>query len=216
MNDIGANVLCFLRPFRMSDSITRHPFMKLLRSLTLVSLLSLALSGARATTVIPPTFDELVTKAETIFEGTVTGSRSEWTGEGSNRHIVTYVTFKIEDAIKGAPGSDYTLRMFGGTVDGQTMEVSDAPRFKVGDRDILFVENNGTQFIPLVGIMHGRFHVQTDPNGVTEKIAKDSGAMVADVAKLGQDEAAAVTGTALTKAQFKAAIRQKLAEKAAK
>ncbi len=193
-----------------------NSFMKLLRSLTLVSLVSLALSVARATTVIPPTFDELVTKAEMIFEGTVTGSRSEWTGEGSNRHIVTYISFKIEDAIKGAPGSDYTIQMFGGTVDGETMEVSDAPRFKVGDRDILFVENNGTQFIPLVGIMHGRFHVQADANGADEKIAKDNGAAVANVAKLGQDEAAAVTGAALTKAQFKTAIRQKLAEKAAK
>jgi hypothetical protein len=190
--------------------------MKLSRSLILLSLIALALPAARATTVIPPTFDELVTKAEMIFEGTVTGSRSEWTGEGANRHIVTYVSFKIEDAIKGAPGSNYTLRMMGGTVDGQTMEVSDAPRFKVGDRDILFVENNGTQFIPLVGIMHGRFHVQPDENGANEKIAKDNGAMVADVAKLGQDEVAAVTGTALSKAQFKAAIRQKLAEKAAK
>jgi hypothetical protein len=190
--------------------------MKLLRSLIFLCVVSLTLPAARATTVIPPTFDELVTKAEMIFEGTVTGSRSEWTGEGSDRHIVTYVSFKIEDAIKGAPGSDYTIRMFGGTVDGHTMEVTDAPRFKVGDRDILFVENNGTQFIPLVGIMHGRFHVQADENSANEKITKDNGAAVANVSKLGQDEAAAVTGTALSKAQFKAAIRQKLAEKAAK
>jgi hypothetical protein len=190
--------------------------MKLLRSLILLSLFSLALPSARATTVIPPTFDELVTKAETIFEGTVTGLRSEYTGEGTNRHIVTYVSFKVEDAIKGTTGADYTIRMFGGTVDGRTVEVTDAPRFKVGDRDILFVENNGTQFIPLVGIMHGRFHVQADENGGNEKIAKDNGATVANLSKLGQDEAGAVTGTALSKAQFKAAIRQKLAEKAAK
>src|SRR6478735_11791198 len=147
--------------------------MKLLRSLILLSLVALVLPVARATTVIPPTFDELVTRAETIFEGTVTGMRSEWTGEGANRHIVTYVTFKIEDAIKGKVGADYTIRMFGGTVDGQTIEVTDAPKFKVGDRDILFVENNGSQFIPLVGIMHGRFHVQADANGANEKIAKD-------------------------------------------
>jgi len=190
--------------------------MKLLRSLIVLSFVSLTLASARATTVIPPTFDELVTRAETIFEGTVTGLRSEWTGEGSNRHIVTYVSFKVEDAIKGATGADYTIRMFGGTVDGHTMEVSDAPRFKVGDRDILFVENNGTQFIPLVGIMHGRFHVQVDATGANEKIAKDNGATVADAAKLGQDEVAAVTGAAMSKADFKAAIRQKLAEKAAK
>jgi hypothetical protein len=190
--------------------------MKLFRSLFFASLLTLFLSAARATTVIPPTFDELVTKADTIFEGTVTGSRSEWTGEGTNRHIVTYVTFKVEDAIKGGAGAEYTIRMFGGTVDGQTMEVTDAPRFKVGDRDILFVENNGTQFIPLVGIMHGRFHVQADDKGASDTIAKDNGARLANVAKLGQDEVAAVTGKTMTKAEFKAAIKQKLAEKAAK
>lgn len=190
--------------------------MKLLRSLFFLSGLLLAVPAARATTVIPPTFDELVTEAENIFEGTVTALHSEWAGEGKDRHIVTFVTFKIEDAIKGALGADYTIRMFGGTVDGQTIEVTDAPRFKMGDRDILFVQHNGTQFIPLVGIMHGRFHVQPDANGANEKIAKDNGATVADVAKLGQDERAAVTGTALTKAEFKAAIRQKMAEKAVK
>jgi hypothetical protein len=190
--------------------------MKLFRSLLFLCLLALPLTALRATTVIPPTFDQLVTDADTIFEGTVTGIRSEWTGEGADRHIVTYVTFKIEDAIKGALGAEYTIRMFGGTVDGRTVEVTDAPRFKVDDRDILFVTNNGTQFIPLVGIMHGRFHVQRDENGAGEKVAKDNGATVANVAKLGQDEHAAVTGTALSKAEFKAAIRQKLAEKANK
>ncbi len=190
--------------------------MKLLRVLLILSCLALALPAARATTVIPPTFDQLVTNAEMIFEGTVTTMRSEWTGQGSERHIVTYVTFKIEDAIKGALGAEYTIRMFGGTVDGQTMEVTDAPRFKAGDRDILFVEHNGTQFIPLVGIMHGRFHVQSDATGANEKIAKDNGAPVANVSKLGQDENAAVSGTALSKAEFKAAIRQKMAEKATK
>lgn len=190
--------------------------MKLFRSLVLLGALALCVPGLRATTVIPPTFDQLVTEADTIFEGTVTGLRSEWTGQGSERHIVTYVTFKIEDSIKGTLGAEYTIRMFGGTVDGQTMEVADAPRFKVDDRDILFVANNGTQFIPLVGIMHGRFHVQRDENGADEKIAKDNGATVANVAKLGQDEHAAVTGQAMSKADFKAAIRQKLAEKATK
>jgi hypothetical protein len=190
--------------------------MKLFRSLVFVSLIALAFPALRATTVIPPTFDQLVDEADTIFEGTVTGLHSEWTGEGADRHIVTYVSFKIEDALKGALGSDYTIRMFGGTVDGQTVEVTDAPRFKVGDRDILFVTHNGTQFIPLVGIMHGRFHVQPDENGANEKIAKDNGAAVADVAKLGQDEGAAVSGKPMSKADFKAAIRQKIAEKATK
>ena len=188
--------------------------MRLLPSSLFSLCVMLAAATASATTVIPPTFDELVGNAEMIFEGTVTGLRSEWTGQGAERRIVTYVSFKVEDAIKGAVGADYTLRMLGGTVDGQTMEVSDAPRFKVDDRDILFVEHNGTQFIPLVGIMHGRFHVQSDDNGASEKVAKDNGALLADVTKLGRDENGAVSGQALSKAEFKAAIRQKLAEKA--
>ena len=94
--------------------------------------------------------------------------------------------------------------------------MTDAPRFKAGDRDILFVEHNGTQFIPLVGIMNGRFHVQMDETGLNEIIAKDNGAPLAQLTKLGQDESAAVAGKALSKAEFKAAIRQKLAENAAK
>src|SRR5438270_9188947 len=183
----------------------------------LISGACLFLAGTGlATTVIPPSFDELVSRAQMIFQGSVTDVRSEWTGEGAQRHIMSYVTLKVEDAIKGNPGSTVTLRMLGGTVGGETMEVADAPKFKVGDRDILFVENNGTQFVPLVGIMHGRFHVQADATGANEKIAKDNGATVADAAKLGQDEVAAVTGAAMSKVDFKAAIRQKLAEKAAK
>jgi len=190
--------------------------MKLLRSFLLMSCLAVSLATIRATTVIPPTFDQLVNDAEMIFEGTVTGLKSQWTGEGAERHIVTFVTFKIEDSIKGALGAEYTIRMFGGTVDGHTMEATDTPRFKVGDRDILFVEHNGTQFVPLVGIMHGRFHVQQDEASAQESIAKDNGAQLSNTAMLGRDELASSTGKALSKAEFKAAIRQKLAEKAAK
>lgn len=130
----------------------------------LTAIVALVSSG-QATTVIAPTFDELVNQAEVIFQGKVTDVRSMWAGEGGQRHIVSYVTFAIEDGLKGNLGQSYTIRMLGGTVDGETMEVSDAPRFAVGDKDILFVQNNGSQFIPLVGIMHGRFHVQREQSG---------------------------------------------------
>jgi hypothetical protein len=132
--------------------------------LTCAGILAIGCS-ALATTVIPPSFDELVSRAEVIFQGTVTDVRSQWVGEGGQRHINSYVTFKVEDAIKGKPGAQITLQMLGGTVGSETMEVTDAPKFKVGDRDILFVENNGTQFVPLVGIMHGRFRVKKDEAG---------------------------------------------------
>jgi hypothetical protein len=176
---------------------------------------------ARATTVIPPSFDELVARAEVIFQGTVTDVQSQWTGEGAQRHIVTYVTLKVEDPIKGNPGATYTVRMFGGTVDGTTMEVTDTPKFKIGDRDILFVEHNGSQFVPLVGIMHGRFRVKQDSERRADVVVTNNGAPVTDVAQLGKedflnDKHANVPQTnaaakSLDAASFKSAIRAKLA-----
>jgi hypothetical protein len=202
---------CLIRNTRRSSAIPGA-----VRLFCFLGCLALAISTARATTVIPPTFDQLVSDAEVIFEGTVTTLRSEWAGQGPQRHIVSYITFRVEDPIKAGSGSEYTIRMFGGTIDGHTIEVADAPRFKVGDRDILFVEHNGTQFIPLVGIMHGRFHVLTDETGARETIAKDNGSPLADLSKLGKDEPSAGSGHALSKTEFKAAIRQKLAEQAAR
>jgi hypothetical protein len=194
----------------MNESL-KQSLMKLLRLLFLMLWVGLPVAGVRATTVIPPTFDQLVNDAELIFQGTVTASRSLWIGAGAERCIVTDVTFRIEDAIKGAPGKSYTIQMLGGTVDGETIEVNDAPKFKVGDRDILFVEHNGNQFVPLVGIMHGRFHLQTDSRG-RETVTKEGGAPLAHVEQLGRDEASAVTGPALSTADFKSAIRQKIAQ----
>src|SRR6185436_18890200 len=178
--------------------------------LTLLIVLSLT-NGLFATTVIPPSFNQLVRDAELIFEGTVSTTESQWLGAGTDRVIVTYVTFEVRDPIKGAPGKRYTIRMLGGTIDGETQEVADAPRFRAGDRDIVFIENNGSQFIPLVGIMHGRFRVQKD-SADRDVVTKDNGRVVSDVSKLGNDEAGAVSGRALAVNEFKAAIRQKLLE----
>jgi len=177
------------------------------------------LETATATTVIPPSFEELVVQAELIFQGTVTDVKSQWVGEGGQRHIVSYVTMQVEEAIKGNPGATYTLQMLGGTVGEDTMEVTDTPKFKVGDRDILCVEHNGTQFIPLVGIMHGRFRVDRDKATGVEVVKNDKGVPVGDLAQLGRNKApgedergnsAAAAGNALRAADFKAAVRARL------
>ena len=176
--------------------------------LLFLACLCFGLHAARGTTVIPPSFDELVSRAEVIFQGTVTDVRSQWTGEGAQHRIESYVTFKVEDAMKGAPGESYTLRMLGGTVDGETMEVSDSPKFKVGDRDIIFVENNGSQFIPLVGIMHGRFHVDKDKQTGREMITTNEREPLKDLSRLGKQEQKASASEALSPNDFKSAIRR--------
>lgn len=187
--------------------------MKTFRLFLIAAVTLLTVNFAGATTVIPPSFTELVNEAELIFQGTCTDSKSEWVGEGTQRHIVTYVTFNVEDALKGSPGASYTIRMLGGTVGDTTMEVSDSPKFKPGDRDILFVQHNGEQFIPLVGIMHGRYRVEKDQTTGADKVMTNGGQALSDVKNVGRDEHASANADekAMAPAEFKAAIRAKLA-----
>lgn len=179
---------------------------KYLLPLTLIGVVS----AVTATTVIPPTFDQLVKQAEIIFQGTVTDARSIWEGEGGQRHIETYITFKVDDNVKGDAGASYTIQMLGGTVGDQTMEVSDAPKFKVGDHDILFVEHNYDQFIPLVGINHGRFHVQHDDTTGRDIVVNGEGEPVKNLAKLGYEAESVTAAEAMTPEQLKSAVKSQL------
>jgi hypothetical protein len=187
--------------------------MKKVHSLLLAAALMTASANfARATSVIPPSFDQLVRQAELIFQGTVTDVRSQWIGEGAQRHIVSYITFTVEDGIKGDAGQSYAIRMYGGTVGEDSMGISDAPVFKVGDREILFVENNGTQVVPLVGLMYGRFHLERDQTGL-EIVTRNSGEPLHSVDQLGREMESGVSVTNepnLTAEAFKAAVRSKL------
>src|SRR3954470_6994684 len=162
-----------------------------------------------ATTVIPPSFDQLVNQAQEIFRGTVTKITSDWVGEGADRHIVSYITFKVKDSIKGSPGESFTMQTFGGTVDGETMAIGDGPVFNVGDEDFLFVENNGTQVVPLVGIIDGRFHVRKDNPG-RESITTNEDRPLRDVAALDRPETESASAPVLSPSAFKAAIQAKL------
>ena len=175
-----------------------------------IILMSVALLRVTATTVIPPTFEQLVQQAELIFQGSVTDVRSIWEGEGAQRHIETYVTFQIADNVKGDASNSYTIRMLGGTVGDETMLVTDAPKFKVGDRDILFIEHNYDQFVPLVGIGHGRFHVQHDEETSRDIVVNDEGEPVRDVTKLGREEESVSAADAISPEQLKSAVKNQL------
>ena len=175
-----------------------------------LAVIGVVLTRATATTVIPPTFDQLVQQADVIFQGSVTKVESVWEGEGAQRHINSYVTFQVQDSIKGNAGASYTIRMLGGTVGDETMEVTDTPKFHVGDRDILFVEHNFDQFVPLVGIKHGRLHVQRDEQTGRDIVLQDEGEPVRDLTKLGHEEESVSPAEAISPDDLKSAVKQKL------
>lgn len=189
----------------------------------LVCLLTLLLCPAatRALSVVPRSLDELVERADAAFKGTVTLVESQWTGSGAQRHIVTYVTFRVDETYKGDAAPVRTLRFFGGTVDAVTLEAPDVPRFAVGQVAVLFEVGNGQQFCPLVGVHQGRFHVDRDGAGV-ERVTTNDGSPVANTAEIGQSKVDAsprrpllARETGMTLEDFRTEVRSRVAAQAA-
>jgi hypothetical protein len=184
------------------------------RLLTL-SLSLLIIPHAVATTVIAPTFTELVAQSESVLWGEVTAINSELVTQGNSRAIFTRVTVTVREQIIGTNPTTVTLEFLGGTVGELTMVVDGMPRFAVGQNDILFVQNNGRQICPLVGMAHGRYSIVRDPLTGTDQITRDNGATLTNVAQVSHpltkgtltDTLQRLGGTPLTPAAFIAEIR---------
>jgi hypothetical protein len=199
--------------------MTNQPFLNHMKMKYLLPLAFIGIAFVRvtATSVIAPTFEQLVQQAELIFQGTVTEVRSVWEGEGAQRHIDTYVTLQIDNSLKGNPGRSYTIRVLGGTVGEDTIEVTCSPKFQLGDHQILFVEHNGQQFVPLVGIMHGQLRIEHDQQTGREFIATHDGDPLRDLTQLGRNQEAATTADAaeaISPDDLKATIQKELGDQA--
>ena len=138
---------------------------------------------ASSTTVIPPSFDALVSGANTIFVGEVIGQNAIWVGTPQGRAIKTQVTFRVEDVWKGAAGAVTRLEFLGGTIGETTMEVVGMPTFHAGQRSVLFV-TSARQVSPLVGFMHGRLRIERDFAGV-DRVRTHDGRSLGGVSEIG-------------------------------
>lgn len=149
-----------------------------------VMLFLTATRAARATSVIPPTFPELVAEAEAIIRGRVTDIvvRRSSAPDGSPV-IKTHVTFSVERTLKGPERVSVTLEFLGGTIGDESLVVTGLPRFELGSTDYLFVERNGIQFCPLVAVRHGRYRLLRDTGG-REFVARDNAVPLTDVTQV--------------------------------
>jgi hypothetical protein len=185
---------------------------RLSRALCALVSLALIVFQSAATTVIAPRFEGLVDRADLIFTGQVTAQRSEWRNNNGQRAIVTLVSFAVQQVHKGRAGSSVMLQFLGGTVGDTTLDVADIPKFKPGERVVLFVEGNGLNASPLVGFYHGKFLVKQDPMG-GDRVLQHNGEPLAAVAQLGRAKSA-IAGEAMDRGlsheAFASQIRQRL------
>jgi len=162
--------------------------------------------------VIPPTFTELVAKAEIVARIEVTGQTSQWDTSASGQKVIhTYVQCRVIKQLKGAAQATLSLRFLGGQVGTSVMQIPDMPTFVTGQRYIVFVAANGRAFCPLVGVMHGTYSLVTDSTG-TDRVARSNGTALRSAADVKESqEAPAVVGeSGMKRDDFEQAIAEEL------
>ncbi len=120
-------------------------------------------------------------------------------------------TFRTLRAVKGETAATFTLEFLGGTLGDQTLEVVGAPRWVVGDRDVLFVAPGRSRLSPLVRMMHGRVRVMVDAAGV-ETVAFHNGDPIPDPGAFGaaRPQRRSRAGRPMSLAVFLAAVEARL------
>ena len=161
-----------------------------------------------ASVVTPPSFEALVTQAGEIFVGQVTQQSARWLDRGDRRLIVTDVTFRAEQVVKGAPAATKTLTFLGGIIGDTRQEVVGMPTFMLGDRDVLFVRSGESSFLPLVGLFHGRFRVVAGRNGIGDYVANNARQPLVTATAYASPARLRVTDSPLPLEDFLASVRQ--------
>lgn len=187
--------------------------MRFLRLSLLTAVCTLAAASvARSTTVIPPTFDALVSGANTIFVGEVMNVRAEWQATPGGRAIVTFVTFRVEDVWKGDVGAVTQLSFMGGEIGDIGMKVHGMPTFTMGQRDVLFVSGEARKVSPLVGLMYGRMRVERDTASRVDRVRTHDGQALGSVAQVGPQRAAPSLAsiTPMRLSDLESAVRSRL------
>ena len=126
---------------------------------TFVSVLMsylLLVSPLWATTILGMNIDEVAQGAELIFEGEVVEHNVRENAAGM---IVTYVTFRIEELIKGEYDEPLLeLKFTGGRLGGQIMEISGLRIPSPNEEGIYFVESVNRNLVnPLLGWSQGHY-----------------------------------------------------------
>jgi hypothetical protein len=178
-----------------------------------LALLLLSPAASFATTVIPPTFEELVRGAEVAFEGEVVDTRARFEDERDGRVIVTDVYFRVGKVLKGTVGAMTVMEFLGGTVGDLTYRIDGMPVFNKGDRDVIFAVTSRRLISPLVGLMHGRVRIARDLATNEDYVRRFDGTPLRSTSAMGSSEKQPIFSTtpAMSLSAFEAAVAMEVA-----
>lgn len=125
--------------------------------------------SAVALTVLQLNIAQLTDLAARVFVGTCVSVRQATDSSGRK---IQYVTYKVQETIKGDPANTITFKQIvlqNGPSQPSIMEhslVGDMPQYEPGEEAVVFLSGESRLgFTAPVGIFQGKFDVQTDTAG---------------------------------------------------
>jgi len=111
---------------------------------TAIALLTLSLTGGTVLAKVdtPPEVGERAKGSGKVVLATVTSVEAEF---GENAHgdrlILSHVTMRVDETMKGAHEAEVVVTLEGGTVGDLRLDVSDMPTLEKGRRAVLFLSS---------------------------------------------------------------------------
>lgn len=192
----------------------KSPRLRALRVIGLVALLVGWTNSVSAISVTPPTFTDLVDRAELIVDATVADIQAQWVVNAKGYRVIkTFVRLKVAETVKGAPETELNLSFFGGTLDGETMAIAGMPMFRKGQRGWFFIKDNHRVICPLIYAHHGAYLVSSSRDQSPAKVTRLNGSVLHSLDDIGAEShesnalSSAPTALSLTAADFRIAIK---------
>lgn len=146
--------------------------MKKTLSLLFGALALVVTAPVPATTIVAMDADALAAQSELIFVGQVVGVESLPTSDRS--FAFTHVTFAVAETLKGSVAKElFTLRLAGGHLGDQVVEVVGMPTFVIGERYVVFASGNGTVGCPVLGWSQGLLRFVPHPTRAGDTVLVD-------------------------------------------
>ena len=129
-----------------------------MRRIALPSLLVICFTLLRvdATTVRRLSFDEMVSKAQTIVVGSLVSSNTFWTAD--RKLILTSYTLEVQQQLKGTTAKTIVVTTVGGKIGNTILQMAGAPAFSPGETAVVFLEQSGG-YNTIVGLNQGKFPI---------------------------------------------------------
>lgn len=132
-----------------------------------------AATPARGSVLIGLDLDELTAQADRIVLGRVVWAEPI---RHQNGHIHTRFRVQVERDLRGSGDQEIIVQTLGGRIGELAMRVEGAPSLQVGDRAVVFVEDDGHAVFRPVGMAQGVMHVHRESG--REMVAPDSRGML--------------------------------------